>query len=208
MKPNLNLQSICSPIRPDVFDDFLQGYDRVERKFVIQGFTQGFRLGFAGDRSRRLLQPNLPSAAVYPDLIWEKIAKEVETGRVAGPFETPPFKSFVQSPIGLVPKGGEPGKFRMIFHLSAPSPELSVNGQTPRNLCSVHYHDFDEAVKLVQEIGNEAYIGLSNMEHAFRQVPIHPEDWQLLVFKAIDPSDNRMKYFVDKCLPFGSAVSC
>ena len=44
---------------------------------------------------------------------------EVELGRYAGPFEEPPFDSYVQSPIGLVPK--DKGlKTRLMFHLSYP----------------------------------------------------------------------------------------
>ena len=43
--------------------------------------------------------------------------KEVKEGRYAGPFESIPFDSYIQSPIGLVPKDG--GKdTRLIFHLS------------------------------------------------------------------------------------------
>ena len=44
--------------------------------------------------------------------------KEVQVGRFAGPsdLDNLPFDSFIQSPVGLVPKAGN--KTRLIFHLS------------------------------------------------------------------------------------------
>ena len=40
--------------------------------------------------------------------------KEVKKHRFAGPFEVPPTKYYVQSPLGLVPKSGGQ-KTRLIF---------------------------------------------------------------------------------------------
>ena len=39
-------------------------------------------------------------------ILWNKVMKEVEAKRFAGPFEKIPFDNFIQSPIGLVPKDG------------------------------------------------------------------------------------------------------
>ena len=50
------------------------------------------------------LQNNLKSAREAPDLIEQKLHKEVALGRVAGPFESIPFPTFRVSPVGLVPK--------------------------------------------------------------------------------------------------------
>ncbi len=208
MKPNYDLLHLHTPVKVEVFERLLEGYDPVEKEFICRGFSQGFQLGFQGNRRVVQQTDNLPSCRVYPEIIWEKISKEVEDGHVAGPFNERPFLHFYQSPIGLVPKAGQIGKFRLIFHLSAPEKEISVNGQIPHEDCTVTYNDFDQAVKLLQEIGMEAQIGKSDMEHAFRQVPICPADWQLLVFKAVNPQTKEVMYFVDKCLPSGSASSC
>ena len=74
---------------------------------------------------------------------------EVELGRYAGPYSSPPFDFYVQSPIGLVPKAKD--KTRLIFHLSYDfGPEersKSINHHTPAELCSVRYNDLDHAVK-------------------------------------------------------------
>ena len=85
--------------------------------------------------------------------------KEVKAGRIAGPFDQIPFKNYIQSPVGLVPKAG--GKTRMIFHLSYEfsedsstqtqqseqlSDNMSLNACTPKEICSVKYNDLDHAV--------------------------------------------------------------
>ena len=83
--------------------------------------------------------------------LWNKVMKEVELGRYADPFDEPPFKNFVQSPIGLVPKD-QGKKTRLIFHLSYPRTGDSVNSGIPFEKCTVHYASIDEAVKIcIQE---------------------------------------------------------
>ena len=46
------------------------------------------------------------------------------------------------------------------------------------------------------------------MSSAFRHVPLNPASWKLLVMKAEHPATGKVYYFVDKCLPFGSSISC
>ena len=45
---------------------------------------------------------NLRSVSENPDLVQEKIFKEIDLGRVAGPFDYPPMPTFRVSPIFLV----------------------------------------------------------------------------------------------------------
>ena len=53
-----------------------------------------------------------------------------------------------------------------------------------------------------------AAAGKSDLKSAFRHLGIKPSDWCLLVMKAESPIDNKMYYFIDKCLPFGASISC
>ena len=46
------------------------------------------------------------------------------------------------------------------------------------------------------------------MKSAFRNLPIKPEDWMLLVMMAKSPKSGKTYFFVDKCLPFGASISC
>ena len=81
--------------------------------------------------------------------MWNKIMKEVKLGRCAGPFDRIPFESYIQSPLGLVPKAG--GQTRLIFHLSYNFGEKweqkSLNFHTPEHLCTVKYRDLDYTVR-------------------------------------------------------------
>ena len=116
--------------------------------------------------------------------------KEVRLKRVVGPFNKIPFNNYIQSLVGLVPKGEN--QTRLIFHLSytfnkgMPEEEQSVNYHTPDHLCSVRYEDLDHAMctclrvralKLGQwqiyfckdQEGNDyVYLGKSDIKFAFR----------------------------------------
>ena len=133
--------------------------------------------------------------------------KEVELGRYAGPYEDPPFESFVQSPIGLVPED-KGTKTRLIFHLSYPRSGDSVNSGIPKESCTVKYPDFDQAVKLCIDERVNCHLGKSDMSSAFRHVPLACDQWWLLVMMTMHPITRKIFYFVNKCLPFGAAISC
>ena len=135
--------------------------------------------------------------------------KEVQAGRYAGPYDRPPYDCFIQSPIGLVPKD-KGKKMQLIFHLSYPrdGSNSSVNAGIPKELCKVKYPDFTEAVRMCLIDGRCAKIGKLDMSMAFRQAPISCDDRKLLVLKAEHPISKKVYFFVDKCLPFGSSISC
>ena len=139
-------------------------------------------------------------------VLWNKVMKEVKEKRYAGPFVEPLFEHFIQSPIGLVPKDG--GKdTRLIFHLSYPRDGDSDNSGTPAEVCKVKYGEFDQAIKRCLEEGIACFISRSDMKAAFRNLGIAKKYWKLLLMKARNPV-NKLWYFVDKCLPFGSSISC
>ena len=156
---------------------------------------------------QRRTAPNLKLRIGNKTELWNKVMDEVKLGRFAGPFESPPFEHFVQSPIGLVPKD-KGQKMRLIFHLSYPRDGDSVNSGIPCSECTVKYPEFDEAVKLCLNEGVGCYIGKSDMSSAFRHVPMARDQRWLLVMKAEHPCTGKIMYFIDKCLPFGSSISC
>ena len=100
---------------------------------------------------------------------------------------------------------------RLIFHLSYPKNGLSVNSQTPAELCSVKYPDFADAVRTcmteIQQHGS-CFISKSDAKSAFRNLGICRQDWPWLLMAVKSPIDNKWYFFVDKCLPFGSLISC
>ena len=46
------------------------------------------------------------------------------------------------------------------------------------------------------------------MDSAFRNLGLGKSSWNWTVLKAWSPIDEQMYYFIDKCLPFGSSISC
>ena len=176
---------------------------------LINGFTHGFDIGYSGPEDVKITSPNLKFREVGNSVIlWNKVMKEVKEQRYAGPFKEIPFDNYIQSPIGLVPKDG--GKdTRLIFHLSYPrGTKTSVNANTPPELCSVVYPDFNDAIQLCIKEGKSCKIAKSDMKSAFRNLGIKKEHWKFLVMKAVSPIDGKTYYFVDKCLPFGASISC
>ena len=210
MANNYDLENIITPVKADILDQLLEdsGYDQRKRVFLVNGFKRGFSLQYQGKLNAiKRTAPNLKLRVGSKMELWNKVMAEVELGRFAGPFETPPFEYFVQSPIGLVPKD-KGQKTRLIFHLSYPRNGDSVNSGIPKHKCTVKYPDFDEAVRLCLQEGKACYIGKSDMSSAFRHVPIRKDQWWLLIMKAEHPVTGKVFYFVDKCLPFGSSISC
>ncbi len=186
MKGNFNLTEICTPVCAEVLAQYLEGYSADDKEFVLRGFREGFHLNSSIDKKVTIETNNMPSAEAHPEIVWEKITKEVNDGRVAGPFDRTPFEHYICSPLGLVPKAGSPNKFHLIFNLSAG--KVSVNSCTMWQHRTTKYRDLNDAVKLLQEIGPEAKLGKADLEAAFRQTPIHPNYWSLLVFKARGPA--------------------
>ena len=158
----------------------------------------------------KITAPNLKITVGSETELWNKVMKEVKEKHYAGPFEEIPFEDgYIQSLIRLVPK--DQGKrTRLIFHLSYPRGDgTSVNANTPKELCFVKYPDFSDAVKLCLRFGKGiCYCSKSDWRSAFRQFPLRKECWRFLVMKVKDLKDGRWYYFVDKCMPFGSSISC
>lgn len=55
---------------------------------------------------------------------------------------------------------------------------------------------------MLANLGPEAQIARLDIKSAFRLLPIHISDFELLGFKIQD------MFFIDKCLPFGCSFSC
>ena len=199
-------------------------YDKHESLILIDGFSNGFDIRYEGPTIRQSKSENIPFTEGVGNKydLWSKIMKEVKLGRVAGPYNEIPFENYIQSPVGLVPKSDN--RTRMIFHLSYDfgkgkdiTPEnKSLNGCTPKEKCSVHYNDLDKAIQncllmAEKEIINGhkvVFLGKTDLSSAFRVLPLKVSSFCWMVFKAQDPRDGKIKFFVDKCLPFGASISC
>ena len=121
---------------------------------------EGFDICYDGPQDRKSQAENIQITVGNETILWNKLMKEVELQCVAGPFREVPFNNYIQSPIGLVPKVGGDGT-RLIFHLSYDFKRDklgSVNHFTPKDKCSVHYHDIDAAVQTFLRLWEQANI--------------------------------------------------
>ena len=123
-----------TPVQLTTLLRLLDGYpNRKAADTLRRGFTARFSLVFSGLRVARDA-PNLQFVKQAPTLALGKLTKEVELGRMAGPFSTKPIENLRISPVGLVPIKAERGTFRLIHHLSYPDSD-SVNSGIDRQLC-------------------------------------------------------------------------
>ena len=125
----------------------------------------------------------------------------MDAGRVAGPFKIPP-KNLKVSPLGLVPKNN--GGFRVIHNLSYSqnSDFPSVNEGIPHEACRVQYAEIQDAISLVRSAGRGCYMARSDIQNAFKIIPINPADYELQGFEW------QGQFYFDKTLAMGCSLSC
>ena len=218
---NYDLNNVVTPLNVDLYEQLLRdsGFDNKERDFLVDGFRNGFDIGYTGPKIRQSRAQNIPFMPGIGDKwdMWSKIMKEVKAKHYAGPYDEIPFENYIQSPIGLVPKHGN--KTRLIFHLSFDFDEKhkSVNACTPKEWCSVKYNDLDAAIANCLKVSHEAltlngtgtvFSGKMDLSMAFRVLPMKIGCICWLVLMAQDPLTGETKFFIDKCLPFGASISC
>jgi len=164
-----------TPIKVDILEKYLQGYDINLKTYLLQGFKEGFRLEFQGERKFQW-SPNLKSANENHILVTEKIKKELALNRIAGPFNELPIKNLKASPLGLVPKKTE-GQFRLIHHMSYPNKKLnSVNSGISDESAAVQYAGINEAITEIKKLGKQVYLAKTDVRQAFRILPVAPQD--------------------------------
>lgn len=209
---NLDGQAITTPVNPEALRDILIecNYDFNKTQYLYQGYKYGFRLGYEGPSTRQAVSENHKLKLGNKTVLWNKLMKEVEAGRVSGPHAKPPQEgSFVQSPIFLVDKD-HGTKFRMVFDLSYDHPNGgSINAGIPKDKASVEYSSIDTLIQACLRNENRApYLSRSDLKNAFRLCPISIPDRRWLVMMAHHPTTDQKFYFTDLNLSFGSSSSC
>ncbi len=115
-----------------------------------------------------------------PNIVEALIKKELDSGFMIGPFNSPPFELFRISPIGIATRKFS-GKKRLIIDLSAPHgySHPSINSLIPLDEFSLHYHDIDQAIVLIKNAGRRAWLAKVDIASGFKVMPIHPNFWHL-----------------------------
>ena len=171
-----------------------------EAEQLIHNLKYGHELHYTGPSVTRWCT-NLKSVTENPQLAREKIMKEVELGRIAGPFNTieeSGLESVIVSPIGLVPKST--GGFRVIHHLSYPRGE-GINAFISDEFSRVSYARFDDALRILASYGPHSKMAKVDVKSAYRLLPMRTEDFKYLGFHI------EGKLFIEKMAPMGARGS-
>lgn len=91
---------------------------------------------------------------------------EVSLGRVAGPFSAPAFPNLHVSSFGVIPKRGQPGRWRLIVDLSSQE-VASVNDGIDPDEFTLHYIKLDQVIRVVSKLGVGALMAKYDVEAAF-----------------------------------------
>lgn len=143
--PHLLSSNQPTPVEWQKLEKWLMGYPTDKKHFLISGYKYGFKVGLEGCREPQD-SPNLKSASESHDIVSQKLASELQAGRIAGPHTQKTFKNLKISPLGVVPKKN-PGEYRLIHHLSFPKKSgLSVNENIGDEFASVTYAGIQEAI--------------------------------------------------------------
>ena len=139
----------------------------------------------------------MPVAGEKADVIRDYLETERNLGRIIGPVhpdDTPPGTHV--SPLFVVPKPRQPGKWRLIVHLSSPE-DYSVNAGIESELCSLRYLRLDDVISNIARRGRGTQLAKMDIASAYRMVPVHPGDRPLLAMEW------EGSVFFNTRLPFG-----
>lgn len=216
--PNLSILRAIPPvgkvtqIQAQIFYSMLKHYDPIRRARIKNGFMEGFPLRLSQTvpqivkqmrtANRFLLPKNGKEALNRPQVVNLKLSTELTANRMIGPFDPRAvIEPFVSSPINLTPKK-TPGKFRLIHNLSYPYGGVSVNSFIPDEQAAVSYASFDTAIALIQQVGQGAILTKTDIQHAYKIIPVRPVD-----VLALGIHWDGQLYF-DCTLPMGCRSGC
>ena len=190
--------AVITPVKVDRLASWLEGYDEEKKQYLLDGFTHGFRVGYSGKVSSIIFN-NHKSADSKPSIIDDYLEVEIKNKRIFGPLPSIP-EQYHCAPLGLVPKKNK-NDFRIIHDLSFP-PGQSVNEFIPPEYTNVQYQSVYDAVYMLSQICNGAVMSKTDIEKAFRLIPVHPDDQYLFCINW------RGSFYVDRALQMGCSSSC
>ena len=157
------------PRRPDAqWEALLKDHpDRHLVHYLLTGVTQGFRIGFNRQHKCRRATGNMSSAISNPQPVSDFIGTEMQAGRSIGPLSDIPQVQI--SRFGVIPKQGQPGKWRLILDLSSPH-NHSVNDCVASDLCSMRYATVDKAVEQILHLGKNTLLAEIDIQQFWREL--------------------------------------
>ena len=148
--------------------------------YITSGIEQGFRLGYQRRAGPLLQQASGNMSTPEPELVTSYLDHETSLGRMVRVKEgSKPTKNIQISPMGMIPKKNRPGKWRLIVDLSSPK-GASVNDGISGAWSSLTYTTVDHLAEIILSMGQAAHMVKADIKEAYRMVPVHPSDRDLL----------------------------
>jgi hypothetical protein len=170
---------------------------------LLSGLREGFDTGISKLPDESFECRNLRSALRDPVTVTDLVNEELNKGYLIGPYVVPPFRHYRINPIGLA-ESKYSKKKRLIVDLSAPRNNVdhpSLNSLIDKESYSLSYVTIDDAIKRVQDLGQDSWMNKADIQDAFKLLPIKPSLWPLYDIRW----NNQYFFFVR--LPFGSRSS-
>ena len=88
---------------PFIKEELVNHPDKAFVEQLIKDLVHGFSIGYHGPQFPAIAK-HLSSALQHTSIIDESLKKETETGRILGPFDSPPLPNLRCSSLGAIPK--------------------------------------------------------------------------------------------------------
>ena len=138
---------------------------------LIHDLQHGCDIGYIGPQFLHYSN-NLPSSFQHPSTLDNNITTEYNTGRILGPFGTPPLHNFWCSGLGLVPKHNS--GWWAIYHFSTPYGS-NINDSIDPDTFTLSYCSIDETFAIVSALGKDTLMLKIDFKNAFFLIPVPPE---------------------------------
>jgi hypothetical protein len=192
----------AGPLRPDRWDFYLREFpDRLVADQILRGVREGFCLGYTGPRET--LIPIIKHSSEEAATLRTHYNAEIDVHRAAGPFSQEQLEQifpFVRVSFSfLIPKSD--GSSRRIDNLSYPV-GMSVNDHISKEAFPVQYSMPRDVHREMATCRTGTRMSSRDIKDAYRQVPVHPADWGLLVLRVQDD------FYLTGRLSMGARPAC
>jgi len=189
--------NVSSPYHPEAWKRHILAAGLQEK---YPNIPNDLQFGFdAGIRhiTHTFTPPNRPSLYEHKAEFDEIIQTELKKGRYVGPVTLAEVEAllgaFHTSPLSIIPKPGQSGKFRIIQNLSSPHSPLgaisSINSSIDSDQYPCTWGTFTTICLLIWHLPPGSQAAVRDIKEAYRNVPIKPEQWPGLIIH-LDKDDS------------------
>ena len=153
------LYSVSTPLCLDAWAAALASHpDQAFARYICDGLRFGFRIGFRYGSPLKSASSNMLSATIHPEVVADYLQQELSRGRMLGPvYSFQGLHPLHINRLGVIPKGHNTGKWRLITDLSFPHGQ-SVNDGIDPSLCSLFYTTVDDIAHVVAQLSTGALL--------------------------------------------------